>query len=158
MPWRSMEIIKFWWNNGIELLKETLFFFISPKLSSNFLFLPIIIAFLLGGIGYFFNPPYKTSVLRLLWIAFIEELTWRVLIQEQLNTLLGNKKFYYFSLSCILTSVVFALFHCFQQSLGMAALIFFPAMVFGILWDLYKNPYICIAVHFWYNFTFFYIY
>lgn len=156
MPWRSMEIIKIWRNNCREFVSETCSFFIPPKHLKNYFTIPIGIAFLLGGIGYFFQPPYKTSVLRLLWVAFIEELTWRVLIQEQLNTLLGNKKFYYFSLSCILTSVVFALFHCFQQSLGMAVLIFFPAMVFGILWDFYKNPYICIAVHFWYNFTFFY--
>lgn len=153
-----MEIIKFWWNIGLELFKETLSFFISPKLSGKFLFFPIIIAFLLGGIGYFFHPLNKTSILRLLWVAFIEELTWRVLIQEQLNSILGNKKVYCFTLSCIITSILFALSHLFLQSVGMAALIFFPAMVFGILWDFYKNPYICIGLHFWYNFTFFYLY
>lgn len=156
MSRRNMEIIKIWRNNFIELFLETYSFFIPPKHLKSYVSFPILIAFLLGGIGHFFHPLDKTSVPKLIWIAFMEELTWRVLIQEQLNMLMHSKKFHSVSASCIVTSALFALFHLFQQSAAMAALVFFPAMVFGMLWDAYKNPYVCIGMHFWYNFTFFY--
>ena len=68
----------------------------------------------------------------------------------------AQQKLYSVSVSCIVTSVFFALFHLFRQPAAMAALVFFPAMIFGMLWDKYKNPYVCIGMHFWYNFTFFY--
>lgn len=157
MSWCNMGIIRIWQKNFIELFSETFSFFIPRNIPRSRSFIPIIFAFLLGGIGCFFHPSDKTDIPRLIWVAFIEEFTWRMLIQEQTDKFLHRKKIFSVSISCIATSAVFASFHLFRQSYYMALLIFFPAMVFGLLWDYYKNPYYCTVIHFWYNFTFFYL-
>lgn len=157
MSWCNMGIIRIWQKSFTELCSETFSFFIPRNIPRGKSFIPIILAFLLGGIGCFFHPSDKTGIPRLIWVAFIEEFTWRMLIQEQTDKFLRRKKFFSVSVSCIAASAVFAAFHLFNQSYYMALLIFFPAMVFGLLWDYYKNPYYCIAIHFWYNFTFFYL-
>lgn len=114
------------------------------------------IAFLLGFIGIFFEPVYKEQWIRLIWVAFIEEYIFRVLLQENLLLLTEKKYFFYVSKANSLTSIIFAFLHLFTHSFFMGILTFFPSIMLGVVWDKYKNFYLCVFLHWWYNICFFY--
>ncbi len=115
------------------------------------------IAFLLGFIGIFFEPLYKEQWIRLVWVAFIEEYIFRVLLQENLAQLIEKKEFLYISKANSITSIIFALSHLFTHNFLMGILTFFPSIILGVVWDKYKNFYLCVILHFWYNACFFYL-
>lgn len=125
-----------------------------------------LISLALGFIGLFFTPTNAPSLARLVFGAFIEEITYRALLQEQLERTFSNKyiftkqafKKYDISISyaCLIVAVLFAALHAITQTAMMSAAIFFPALVFGVLWSRFRSVWLCVAVHVFYNVTFFY--
>ena len=125
------------------------------------------LSFAFGAIGLFFAPAIAPSITRLILGALAEELTYRALVQAQFEQSLRGKlslgKLSFglipldISYACIIISCVFAGLHAITQSLLMSALIFFPSLVFGVLWTRFRSTLLCALMHFWYNFAFFYI-
>ena len=112
------------------------------------------LALLLGGIGLCFSDPAMPPLSRLAFAAITEELTYRVLIQSQMERWLPGRRGL-FTYGMLLTSALFALTHLLSQPPVMAMLTFFPSLVFGVLWTRHRSLWLCAAVHFWYNLAFF---
>jgi len=150
-----------------ELLKE-LADSLSVKLFLQGLWTPLTaLSIGVGFIGLVFTPVVTPTITRLLFGALAEELTYRALIQAQFerslpqkfsfSKLFGDKCSFEISAACILMSALFAAAHALTQSAFMSVLIFFPALILGVLWTRFRSTWLCTLVHFWYNFVFFYL-
>jgi len=117
------------------------------------------IAMLLGLLGLLVPKQQDVDILLLLRMAFIEELVFRFLLQEQLEkcNLAKLKLFEHFTISHanIFTSLLFALTHLINHSPIEALLTFFPSLIFGALWTQYRALVGCALLHFFYNLMFF---
>jgi len=123
------------------------------------LFDPFYLMILVLGLGAWFFPPPKMNLAwsKLLYLAFFEELIFRFGLQETLNRQLTiNLSQSGLSLANILTSCIFALLHLFQHPPLWSLLVFLPSLIFGWVWDRYKNILPCWLAHFLYNYIFFY--
>ena len=119
------------------------------------------LAFALGLAGLCFDPGVAPPLWRVAFTALTEELTYRVLLQSQLERLVPGE----LRLSCarhtlsrggLLASVLFALSHLAAQPPLMALLTFFPSVAFAVLWTRHRSLWLCAGLHFWYNGLFFY--
>ncbi len=133
--------------------------FVSFKQGLNPLVDPVYPLILVLGLGSWLlpAPDFNLAWTKLLFLAFFEELIFRFGLQETLNRQLTKKLLIPgVSLANILTSTVFALLHLSQHPPVWALLVFFPSLIFGWVWDRYKNILPCWLVHFLYNYLFFY--
>lgn len=112
------------------------------------------LAVLLGGIGLLFPAGNMPPLWRLASAALTEELAYRALLQRQLEQCVPGA-WGPFTGGMLLASALFALSHLPTHSPLMAALTFFPSLVFGSLWTRHRSLWLCAAVHFWYNLLFF---
>jgi len=97
----------------------------------------------------------------MLTIAFpvLEEYVFRGGLQPALFQRAGfSKSAFGLSLANIVTSLVFAALHLFNQPPLWAMLIFFPSLVFGWMRDRYNNLHACIILHIMYNAGFIYLF
>ncbi len=122
------------------------------------------LCFLLGLIGLFMpSPSYIPNVFLVFLAAFLEEIVFRVLLQSQLEqsykgsyTLKLGAYSLEISKGCLSAALIFAAMHIVNQSLFMSVLIFFPALVFGVLWTRHRSAWLCTLMHFWYNAVLYY--
>ncbi|MEG2140906.1 MAG: JDVT-CTERM system glutamic-type intramembrane protease [Bilophila sp.] len=109
-----------------------------------------------GCIGLLY-PPSATvpAVWRLVLSAFSEELTFRALIQEQLETTLPSGSPLLRRIGIVpanlLVSVLFALAHLPAQSVLAALSTFFPSLMFGLIWTRSRSLWLCTFLHIYYN-------
>lgn len=118
------------------------------------LFSPLFaICVILGFCGFFLpGPPFPQSLSSWGWFLtapFIEELTWRALLQNQLALWLGSGGL--IPWPNLITSTAFALLHFILSPTLLAVLTFFPSLVFGLIWARFHSLILCSLLHLWYN-------
>ena len=106
---------------------------------------------LLGFLGAFFPAPHLPwqAPLWLITAPFLEELTWRAILQNELAILLPSSRF--LSLPNFITSAAFAGAHILVNPSLFAALTFFPSLIFGGIWTKFCSTWLCGILHLWYN-------
>ena len=90
-----------------------------------------------------------------LWFVcapFLEEFTWRTLLQSELSHIFRDSRF--LGLPNIVASAGFAGAHIAVAPSLIAALTFFPSLILGGLWTLFRSTWLCALLHLWYNFVF----
>jgi len=98
-------------------------------------------------------PAVKT----LLIIAMVSPVLEEIVFRGGLQPWLGNQSFIPsqsvagITAANVLTSVVFAAFHLFNQPPLWAAAVFLPSLVFGWIRDRSGSVWPCIVLHIWYN-------
>jgi len=92
-----------------------------------------------------------------IFYPLIEELTFRGVIQESLDSLTQGYKVWggVLSLSNLFTSLLFASMHLLHHGLWWACAVFFPSLLFGYFKDSFHTVYASIFLHSYYNFIFF---
>ncbi|MDE5831688.1 MAG: CPBP family intramembrane metalloprotease [Desulfovibrio sp.] len=125
---------------------------LSRGLSSPLFYLCAVLAFL----GLLFParpmPDGWSAIAWFILAPFLEELTWRTIIQNELARFLGNGAF--FGLANLLASVGFATAHFAVAPGLMSTLTFFPSLIFGGVWTKFHSTWLCGLLHLWYNFVF----
>ncbi len=101
-------------------------------------------------------PLHGGAVTRPLWFLmapFMEELTWRCLIQEELESARerGRRGV---TQANILVSFVFALAHVVASPSLLAVLTFFPSLLLGLVWTRTRSLLLCAVLHLAYNTAF----
>ena len=81
----------------------------------------------------------------------LEEIVFRGVIQSQLTRRLKGRSYLGLSLANINTSLLFSALHFIHQPPLMAALIFFPSLVFGYFKDRHHTVLPSIYLHMFYN-------
>ena len=81
----------------------------------------------------------------------LEEIVFRGMIQSQLAKRLNGRAYLGLSLANIYTSLLFSVLHFIHQPPLMAALIFFPSLVFGYFKDRHHTVLPSIYLHMFYN-------
>lgn len=113
-----------------------------------------VICALLGLLGACFPaPPLPGAKSQFIWFLaapFLEEFTWRTLLQGGLERFLPCSPFP-FTQANIISSAAFALAHVLLAPVLMAALTFFPSLLFGLLWTKFHSTWLCGLLHLWYN-------
>ena len=120
---------------------------------------PIFLLILSAGFIIWFYPPplVLISWKKLLVISFVEELVFRFFLQECLNQIFKQKTLLRsITAANLLTSIGFSLLHLFSHPLLWSLLVIFPSLLFGWIWDRYKNVIPCWILHFSYNLLYFY--
>lgn len=107
-----------------------------------------------GGLAGAFlpAPPRPETIHKFLWFLsapFLEEFTWRTLLQNELEHVFPGKSF--ITPANIITNAAFALAHVVVSPGLMPALTFFPGLVFGLLWTKFHSSWLCGILHLWYN-------
>lgn len=114
------------------------------------------LAVLAGGIGLLYAPTASPAFWRLVLSGFSEELTFRALVQEQLDATLrfsGSPLLRRIGIvpANLLVSLGFALAHLPTQSIPAALSTFFPSLIFGLIWTRTRSLWLCAALHIYYN-------
>lgn len=115
---------------------------------------PLFLFYLFLGLAGCFLPgppfPHKASAwIWLLAAPFIEELTWRTLLQNELSHYLPDKTF--FSRPNVITSFLFALAHFMASPGPLAALTFIPSLLLGHIWAKFSSTWLCGLLHLYFN-------
>ncbi len=118
--------------------------------------------YLFAGMGFFAlllpSPQTAPSVWALAIMAFAEELVFRYLIQDRLKQFFtGRFQLGMITGANIMASLLFVAAHLFYQPVGWAMGVFFPSIIFGIIWDRHASLTACFCLHFFYNICFFYL-
>ncbi len=109
-----------------------------------------------GFVAWFLpSPPVHLSIRFIFIRAFLEELVFRAILLEALGEFI-TYRMGFISLANILVSLVFSLAHLFYHSLIWSAAVFVPSIIFGILWERYRNIMPVWLCHAFYNVLFFY--
>lgn len=107
----------------------------------------------LGFLGVLFpSPPWPRAAGSCLWLLatpFVEEFTWRALLQAEIAAFLRSTSL--LSPANIIASAAFATAHILVAPSVLAALTFFPSLVFGALWTKFRSTWLCGLLHLWYN-------
>lgn len=103
-----------------------------------------------GAPGLFFDYHPGISPLFFLTAPLLEEVTWRVLCQAELEKLLPGK-FLLFSRANVITSCLFALTHVVFAPHVVSLLTFFPSLCIGFLWTRFHSALLCTLLHIYYN-------
>lgn len=147
---KKAPLLQAFWELWIDILQSLSFQRLSFALSHSISY----VCFAFGLCGLFFTPQtLAPSFLRLCFAAFVEEITWRALIQNQLENSL-NKKLWGMSYANYISSCAFACLHIFTQNVFFALLTFFPSLVMGYLWTRFQSTWLCTFIHLWYNLIF----
>ncbi|RQD61834.1 JDVT-CTERM system glutamic-type intramembrane protease MrtJ [Desulfonatronovibrio magnus] len=114
--------------------------------------------FLALGITAFLLPSPDTmpAFWALALLALMEETLFRYIIHDHFLTFkLFRVKLIGISLANILTSLLFVAAHLFYQSVLWSMAVFFPSIIFGIIWERHRSLAACFCLHFFYNICFF---
>lgn len=108
-----------------------------------------------GLVGMFFSPISRPAVWLLVAGAFAEEVLFRATAQDWLE---GRLRFRLGPVTAanVVVSVLFAVVHLFAHPPVWALAVFFPSLVFGLLWTRYKSILACALTHLTYNLLYFY--
>ncbi len=97
-------------------------------------------------------PSVSTLVYGVLLYPALEEIVFRGFMQAMLlERAAMQKRIGPVSLANLATSVVFAASHLINQSATQAALVLFPSLVFGYVYERYRHVLPCILLHGFYN-------
>jgi membrane protease YdiL (CAAX protease family) len=110
----------------------------------------------LGLVGWFLPQGRGLSWPLILVLALEEEIVFRFGIQETLNRVFREQGLWLLGWGNLVTSVAFTLLHFLGHPPLWAALVFFPSLVFGYMWDRHRNLLPCWFVHAFYNLCLFY--
>ncbi len=99
----------------------------------------------------------KSVLIFLIFVPLVEEYLFRGLFQSVLLTKLSGS-IYIVSYANIVTSIIFSLSHLFYNDILHSFLVFFPSLVFGILYDRSRSIIPSIITHCIYNINIFIIY
>ncbi len=99
----------------------------------------------------------KSIILFLIFVPLVEEYLFRGLLQSMLLTRFSGS-IYIVSYANIVTSIIFSLSHLFYNNLLHSFLVFFPSVVFGILYDRSRSIIPSFITHLVYNINIFIIY
>ncbi len=119
---------------------------------------PVFWGVLLLGFGAYVlpEPGIDLDWEILLFKALVEELVFRFGLQEMLARMFREKRILPgLSAANLAASSAFAAVHFINQPPLWALAVFPPSLVFGWLWDRYRNILPCWLVHFFYNYCFF---
>lgn len=116
---------------------------------------PLFSICLAGGLIGLLLPPQKLphSLQAWLWFLsapFVEEYTWRALLQNEISRHFPPAS----QLPNVITSASFALAHMLFSPGWLALATFFPSLVFGFLWSRFYSTWLCGILHLWYNLLF----
>ena len=116
-----------------------------------------LLALAAGFIAWLLPQPAMTIPWpRLLGLALLEELVFRLLVQESLNRAMREAAITpWLSWANLVTSTLFALLHLISHPPLWALSVFAPSLIFGWAWDRYRNLLPCWALHFVYNLLYF---
>lgn len=114
-------------------------------------------AILFSGMGRFVQPDLKDFAYFILFIPLAEEIIFRGILQKNISRFLPQK-FMAISAANLVGSALFAVFHaCFAPSLH-AVLVFFPSLLFGIVYEKSGKIVFPIALHALFNMNVFIAY
>ncbi len=122
--------------------------------------IPVAIVFiilLLTGYARVGNIDLRSILIFLIFAPLVEEYLFRGLFQSMLLTRFSSS-IYIVSYANIITSIIFSLSHLFYNTLLHSVLVFFPSMVFGILYDRSRSIIPSVITHFVYNINIFIVY
>ncbi|MBD5607337.1 MAG: CPBP family intramembrane metalloprotease [Desulfovibrio sp.] len=121
-------------------------------LSSSLFWLCAALAF----VGLFFPArPLPRDLAGVLWFVcapFLEEFTWRTLLQGELNSFFPGSRL--LGAPNIFASAGFAAAHTIFAPGLLSVLTFFPSLIFGCIWTKFHSTWLCGLLHLWYNFVF----
>lgn len=122
--------------------------------------IPVAIIFfilILTGYARVGDIDLKSVLIFLIFVPLAEEYLFRGLFQSMLLTKFSGK-IYILSYANIITSIIFSLSHLFYNDLLHSFLVFFPSLVFGMLYDRSRSIIPSFITHFVYNINIFIIY
>ena len=122
--------------------------------------IPVAIIFfilILTGYARVGDISLKSVIIFLIFVPFAEEYLFRGLFQSILFTKFSGS-IYILSYANIITSITFSLSHIFYNDLLHSFLVFFPSLVFGVLYDRSRSIIPSFITHFVYNINIFIIY
>lgn len=113
---------------------------------------PWIIAALIMGLGALFFPPHPSAppLWRVAVLALAEEALFRAGLQAWLEKR-ATSRWGALTLANLGASAVFSLAHLAMHPPLQAMAVFFPSLIFGILWTRHKSLLICSTMHVYYN-------
>lgn len=96
---------------------------------------------------------YELLFLAVVVYPVCEEIIFRGTIQAELQKRLKitRKGFFHISLANLVTSLLFALIHALYFQTPLAAIVFFPSLVFGYMYEKEKHLFAPIFIHGTYN-------
>ena len=109
---------------------------------------------LVSDLAFSFN--WRQAVHFLVAAPILEEAVFRGIFQKEL---LHRWKPRWFGISAanLTTSVLFSLFHLFGNDVLHSALVFFPSILFGLVYERYRSVYPAMALHSIYNLNVFWV-
>ena len=122
--------------------------------------IPVAILFfilILTGYARVGDIDLRSVLIFLIFVPFVEEYLFRGLLQSMLLTRFSGS-IYIVSYANIVTSIIFSLSHLFYNNLFHSFLVFFPSVVFGILYDRNRSIIPSFITHLVYNINIFIIY
>lgn len=124
----------------------------------------IAIVYFAGQVTPPFDPAWPLSypkhfLFLIFLVPIIEEFFFRGTLQPYLLQKLSKRYLSgHLSLANLITSVLFAALHLLQHSLLWSAATFFPSLIFGWLRERTGKTWPAIALHVYYNFSYFYLF
>lgn len=116
--------------------------------------------FYILGRAVFFDLSFQfqwQKVLHFLILApILEELVFRGIGQKEILKY-WDQRFWIFSGANIVTSFLFAGFHLWGNNVTHSLLVFFPSLIFGVLYERYSSVVPSIGVHSMYNLNVFFV-
>lgn len=103
-----------------------------------------------GALGLFCPPPFVVPWWWFLSAPVLEELTWRVLLQAEVERMWPGRPGL-LSRGNLLASTLFAAVHVWVRPGVWAALTFFPSLLIGIVWSRHRSLPLCVELHLAYN-------
>lgn len=119
------------------------------------------------AVDYFFQPADPRNLFRtpeiilfaIILYPVLEEFVFRGVIQRQLlNRQRLRRCLWGISGANVATSILFSALHFIHQPPLMAALIFFPSLIFGYFWDRHRSVVPSIYLHVFYNAGFLFLF
>lgn len=113
---------------------------------------PWISAALVIGLAALFLPPQPSPppFWRIAVLALAEEILFRAGLQAWLEKRL-SRRWGPFTLANAATGVFFCLAHLPMHPPLHAVAVFFPSLVFGVLWTRHRSIFLCAVMHCYYN-------
>lgn len=112
---------------------------------------------LFSGFGDFVKPEWKNFVYFIIFIPFAEEIIFRGILQKKIWHLC-QKSFMCITCSNLVSSIFFAALHAAITPAVHSALVFFPSLLFGILYEKSGKILFPIALHAFFNLNVFIVY
>lgn len=112
---------------------------------------------LFAGVGRLVKPDLKDFAYFILFIPLAEEIIFRGILQKNITRIL-SQKFMLISVANLIASAFFAAFHAYFSPSVHAVLVFFPSLLFGIVYEKSGKIVFPIVLHALFNMNVFIVY